>query len=197
LFPFLSLGYVGIFIFSFALNMLPFMSPSNILVAGVAAVAFPHANVLLIGFLVALASSIAKLIHYYAAFFAGNFLDDARKARLQTYSERIGDVGSMLLFVAAISSIPDDPIVIPLGLTRYNPVKFFVVFFVGKILVTTLGAYLGSQTSLALTDMIGSPVVIGGSIVLTIVVTYLLVKYDLGALVMKLWRRLAGQRSAI
>ena len=78
MFPFLSLGYVGIFIFSFALNMLPFMSPSNILVAGVAAVAFPRGNVLLIGFLVAFASSLAKLIHYYAAFFAGNFLDDTR-----------------------------------------------------------------------------------------------------------------------
>jgi uncharacterized membrane protein YdjX (TVP38/TMEM64 family) len=193
LLPFLGLGYVGIFIFSFTLNLLPFMSPSNILVAGVAAVAFPHASVLLIGFLVALASSIAKLIHYYAAFFAGNFLDDARKARLQAYSRRVGDVGSMLLFVAAISSIPDDPIIIPLGLTRFNPVKFFVVFFSGKILVTMLGAYFGSQTSLALTDLIGSPAVIGGSIVLTIVVTYLLVKYDLGALVMKLWRRIAGQ----
>ena len=192
MFPFLSLGYIGIFLFSLALNMLPFMSPSNILVAGVAAVTFPQANVLLIGFLVALASSIAKLIHYYAAFFAGNFLDDARKARLQVYSQRIGNVGSMLLFVAAISSIPDDPIVIPLGLTRFNPVKFFAVFFVGKILVTTLGAFLGSQTSLALTDLIGSPAVIVGSIVLTIVVTYLLVKYDLGALVMKFWRRLAG-----
>ena len=173
------------------------MSPSNILVAGVAAVAFPYTNVLWIGFLVAFASSVAKLIHYYAAFFAGTFLNDARKARLQAYSRRIGDVGAMLLFVAAITSIPDDPIVIPLGLTRFNPVKFFTVFFMGKILVTTLGAYLGAQTSLALTDLIGSPAVIGGSVVVTIIVTYLLVKYDLGALVMKLWRRFAKQPGSV
>jgi len=77
-------------------------------------------------------------------------------------------------------------------LTRFNPVKFFVIFFIGKIIITTLGAYLGSQTSFVLTDMFGSPVMVGGSIVMTIVITFLLVKYDLGALVMKFWRRIAG-----
>lgn len=185
----LSLGYVGVFLLSFALNMLPFMSPSNIVLAGALALSLPWANPFLIGLLVALASSSAKLIHFYTAFFIGKTLSPERKAKLEKYSGKTGKIGSVLLFIAAASPIPDEPIVIPLGLLKYSPVKFFAIFLSGKMIITVSGAYLGSHISLTLTDLVGNPFMVIISLVSTIVVAYVLMKVNLEKAVARLLKR--------
>lgn len=174
----LGLGYLGVFLLSFILNMLPFMSPSNLLLSGAVGVALPWMNPLLIGFLIALASSLAKLIHFYSVFFAGRALRIS-DSRLEGYRRRVGRIGPLLLFLAAASPIPDEPVVISLGLLRYSSARFFLFFFSGKILITTLGASAGSRVSLSLGNFLGSPIMVASSVILTVAATYLLVKIDL------------------
>ncbi len=175
----LSLGYVGVFLLSFALNMIPFMGPSNIVIAGAIAFALPWANPLLIGLLVASASSSAKLIHFYTAFFIGKSLSSERRGKLEKYSGKSTKIKPFLLFIAAVSPIPDEPIVIPLGLLKYNPLKFFVIFLVGKMIIAVPGAYFGSRISLTFSTLINNPLLIVVSAVLTIIITYVLIKIDL------------------
>jgi len=79
----LSLGYFGVFIFSLVLNLVPFLSPSNLLISGAVGSFFPSFNPLLAGLLIALGASIAKTVHFGASFFAGRFLG-SNKRRLTT-----------------------------------------------------------------------------------------------------------------
>ncbi|MEM2921998.1 MAG: VTT domain-containing protein [Candidatus Bathyarchaeia archaeon] len=184
MFDLLSFGYIGLFLLSFAFNMLPFMGPSNALLAGALAASLPWANPLLTGVLVALSASLAKLIHFLAAFFLRGALSSERKEKLDQYIGRRGNVGSLLLFIAAVTSIPDEPVVIPLGLVKYSPAKFFVIYLLGKILIAIPGAYIGSK--IPLSDLVGSPIAAVLSICATIVVTYILMKIDLKKLIGKI-----------
>lgn len=190
----LSFGYVGLFLLSFALNMLPFMSPSNIVLAGALAVSLPWANPLITGLLVALAASSAKFIHFYTAFFVGKVLSPERKEKLERYRGRTRKVGPLLLFAAAASPIPDEPIVIPLGLIKYNPLKFFAIYLSGKMVITIPGAYIGSKISLTLPNLISNPLIIITSITSTIAITYVLMKIDLEKIVERLIKRVKQQK---
>jgi uncharacterized membrane protein YdjX (TVP38/TMEM64 family) len=95
----------------------------------------------------------------------------------------------LLLFAAAATPIPDEPIVIPMGLMKYSPTKFFTAFFLGKLSITVLGAFLGSWTKSAFSEWLSTDVMIVLSVVLTIVVAVILLKVDVGKLMEKIFRR--------
>lgn len=180
MFDLLALGYAGVFLLSLAINLIPFAGPSNLIIAGVAAMNVPSANFVIIGLMVALGASLAKLLHFYAAFFTGRMLKDSQRQKLNGYAKKVGRIGPLLLFLAAATFVPDDPVVIPLGLMRYNPFKFFAVFFVGKAAITILGAYLGLYTRVSLGDFFDNVTLVVLSMALTVIATVILVKVDLG-----------------
>lgn len=173
----LQFGYLGIFLVSLALNLLPFTSPSNLILAGSIGVAFPQISPIVIGFFVAFAASLAKLTHFYTAFFVKRTLRPT-SVLLTNYQKKSDKMKAIILFLAAISPVPDEPVVIPLGLMEYNPIKFFTIFFSGKIIITIMGAFIGSTVSLTLENVIGNPILITLSIIFTIIVTYVFMKVD-------------------
>jgi len=180
-------GYLGVFAISLAVNLLPFTSPSNLILAGAIALLFPVMNPLFVGLAVALAASIAKTAHYYVAAYLG--VKAGNKAeKLKLYGRSLGRWGALAAFVAAASPIPDDPIVIPLGMTRYSPVKFFVAYFAGKILVSAGGAYLGRQSALSLQTILPSNEYIIVTVVASVLIASILVKADLTKWVSRLKR---------
>ncbi|UCH37834.1 MAG: VTT domain-containing protein [Candidatus Bathyarchaeota archaeon] len=189
----LQFGYLGIFLVSLALNLLPFTSPSNLILAGTIGVAFPQISPIVTGFLVAFAASIAKLVHFYIAFFVKKTLRPSSEL-LANYQKKSDKIKAIILFLAAISPVPDEPVVIPLGLMEYNPIKFFIVFFSGKIIITTTGAFIGSTVSLTLENVIGNPMLIILSIVFTIIVTYVFMKVDVNEYAQRVRGKVRGRK---
>jgi len=179
-FDLLTLGYMGVFLLSLAVNMIPFAGPSNLLLAGVAAMNVSSANFVAIGILVALGASTAKLIHFYVAFFTSRILKEGQRQKLNGYARKAGRIGPILLFLAAATSVPDDPVVIPLGLMKYSPLRFFAVFFIGKATITILGAYLGLYARDRLVDVTDNLTLTVLSIAVTVIATVVLVNVDLG-----------------
>ena len=147
--------------------------------SGAMALSLPGSNPVLVGLLVAFASSSAKIIHYFTISFLGKTLSPKRKLQLEKYTRRLGKFGSLVLFITAASPIPDEPLVISLVLLQYNPTKFFLIFLSGKMIITIPGAYFGSQLSLTLSNLISTPLLVIIAIALTGIVSYLLVKADL------------------
>lgn len=176
----LNLGYLGVFVFSLALNLVPFLSPSNIIISGAVGSLFPSFNPFLVGFLVALGASIAKTVHFAASFFAGSYLKSRWHAKIGDYRHKSAyyRLGMIAAFAAAVSPIPDDPIVIPLGLMRYSPVKFFIAYFLGKMIVTVTGAYFGQAFSIALEEHLGQTATIVVSAILTVLIAIVLIKKE-------------------
>jgi membrane protein DedA with SNARE-associated domain len=182
---------------AFGFGLIPFAGPSTLLIASNAAVilgAIDAPTLVFVGFLVALGSSLAKSVHYIVTFCISSRLSKQRQQRLNADAKLVNRWAFLLLFAAASTPIPDDPIVIPLGLTKYNPFKFFAAYFLGKIVITVSGAFLGYWTGQQFSEWMSPEVTIALSIVLTIVVTVVLLKVDLGKIMEKISWKPRGEK---
>jgi uncharacterized membrane protein YdjX (TVP38/TMEM64 family) len=142
-----------------------------------------------IGLLVAIGSATAKFIHYMVTFFIGKHIKEDSKKRLGTFAPKLQRWGFIALFIAAATPIPDEPLIVPFGLSRYSPSKFLLAFFTGKLSITIAGAYFGKFGGNLLSSIVSQEAMIAISIVLTIVATLVLLKVDVVALLQRTIRR--------
>lgn len=185
---------LGILSTSFVLNLIPFTGPSNLLIAADAAL-LANVDPWIIGFLVAFGSASAKLVHYTVTFFIGSLVNKERR-RLSSNFKKVGRWAFITLYVAAATPIPDEPVVIPLGLLKYSPIKFYIAYFLGKLSITMLGAYMGKTAENLLAPTINKQTMTAISIILTIVITIILLKFDISKILQKIKRKKADTQYA-
>ena len=174
-------GYLGLFIVCLAINLIPFISPSNMVLAAVAYLfMFPGERLLSeaiiiaaqIGIVVALAATISKVILYYAMRGSRIVLSESMLAKIDLERERVEKWGAIALLLSAGSPVPDDPIVIYCGLTQYSVPKFCASYYIGKVAVTIPGALIASAVS----SLFGSMPSVLGSIALTAIILGIIFK---------------------
>ncbi|MHA2310296.1 MAG: VTT domain-containing protein [Candidatus Thorarchaeota archaeon] len=174
-------GYLGLFVVCLAINLIPFISPSNMVLAAVAYLfMFPGEQSLVvaislatqIGIVVALAATISKVILYYVMRGSRIVLSENMLAKIDVERERVQKWGALALLISAGSPVPDDPIVIYCGLTEYSVPKFFASYSIGKVAVTIPGALIASAVS----SLFGSLPSVIGSIALTAIILGIIFK---------------------
>ncbi len=178
----ISQGYVGLFIICFAINMIPFLSPSNMVLSGAAVLTFSImgpvglTEAVLIGIVVAITATLAKLIHFYVVRGSRVILSEERLNSLDSEKQRVEKWGALALFIAAASPVPDDPLIVYVGLTKYSTLKFLISYFTGKVAVTIAGAII-ALFGLALGGgFFESMPIVVASIALTAIITGILFK---------------------
>jgi len=181
--------FLGVIASSFVLNLIPFAGPSNLLIAFNAAMLL-DANPLVVGLSVAIGSSGAKLIHYVITFFLGGAMKENHRRNLEDTSRRLG-WKALAVFLVAATPLPDEPVVIPLGFIKYSPTRFLLAYFSGKLLITSLGAYLGRLGNSLLSPIVNQELLTALSIALTLVVTVVVLKVDIGKMIAELRERLS------
>ncbi len=190
-------AYVLLFVFAFALNLIPFAGPSNLLIASSATIGLVNPGLtalLFIGLIIATAAALAKGIHYMITFFVSGHLSEKRQARLDADGAKVKRWAFPLLFIAAASPIPDEPVVIPLGLMKYSPTKFFSAYFLGKIAITIPGAILGNFAGDIFSAYLSPVAMVILSIVLTVIITIILLKVDVNKLAEKYLKKRHPQK---
>jgi len=135
-------GHLGLFLAALLLNLAP-VAPSNMVVAGMASFLLPWIDWISIGFIVAVAATTSKSIHYWLVRSSRIMLSEERLRQLDAEKQRVEKWGAFALFLAAASPMPDDPVIVYVGFTEYSALKFVVSYFSGKVLVTLAGAYIG------------------------------------------------------
>lgn len=165
-------GYLGLLIICFIINMIPFLSPSNMVLAGAAMLLVPEFDPILVGVIVAISATSAKLIHFFVVRSSRMVLSEERLQSLDSEKQRVEKWGAFAVFIAAASPVPDDPLIVYVGLTKYNTVKFTISYFIGKVAVTILGALIGYSVGGFFESM---PIVLA-SIALTALITGFLFK---------------------
>ena len=189
----LPIELLDVLLVSFGINMIPFASPSNLLVASSAAV-LVDSDPLSIGTVVALGATSAKLIHYTISFFVGKHVGEKRRKRLEAAAAKTRRWTALAVFIAAVTPIPDDPVVIPLGLMKYNPARFAVFYFAGKTLVTVIGAFFGGFGEQLLSGYVSQMVLAIISIAMTITITVVLLKIDLLQMAERMLKKLGWKQ---
>ena len=188
----IGLEFLITFLVAFGLNLIPFFGPSNLLIASTAAIGLVNADfsaLILLAFLIALAAALAKGIHYMLTFFVSGHLSERNRKKLDAEASKVKRWAFLLLYIAAATPIPDEPIVIPLGLLKYSPVKFFTSYFLGKITITVAGVFLGSWVEANFSGLLNPLEMVAISIALTIIITVIMFKVDVGKIVDKMLKK--------
>ena len=192
-----TIEFIITFLVAFGLNLIPFFGPSNLLIASTAAIGMVNADVtalLTIALLIALAAALAKGIHYMITFFVSGHLNEKNRARLDVEAKKVKRWAFLLLYLAAATPIPDEPVVIPLGLMKYSPAKFFLSYFLGKITITIAGAFLGGWVEANFSGLLSPLEMVIISIALTILITVIMLKVDVGKQADKIIKRVKRQQ---
>ena len=194
------IDFAIIFVTAFGFNLIPFAGPSNLLIASTAAISLGNADastLILVGIVIALGAASAKGIHYMVTFFVSGHLSQKNQARLGADAAKVRRWAMPLLFLVAATPLPDEPVVIPLGLMKYSPAKFFAAYLLGKLTIAIAGAFIGKEASNLFAGWLSPEIMIAISIILTVVITIILLKVDLGKLAQKYITKKPAQKSEI
>jgi len=130
-----EVGYVGLMLVSFFGSLIPFVPfPAFILLATMSATDQFDLNIIAITS--AVASAAAKQIIFTLSYGGRKIITEQTRKRIKPFERLVKRYGAGAAFVAAATPIPDDFIYVPLGLAKYNPLRFFISTVVGKIVLS-------------------------------------------------------------
>lgn len=130
-----EVGYLGLVLVSFFGSLIPFVPfPSFILLATMSTTNEFDLNIIAITS--AVASTAAKQIIFYLSYGGRKIINEQTRKRIKPFERLVKRYGAGAAFVAAATPIPDDLIYVPLGLAKYNPLRFFISTVAGKIVLS-------------------------------------------------------------
>lgn len=173
-----SYGYFGMFLVGAIGNMIPFLPvPFLIPVFLVSGVTDP----LPLGIAVGLGATMGKCVSYAVGRGGAAFLGEKKKEELKCFSRALGRYGDLAIFIFSAFPLPDDVIVIPFGIARYNFKRFFVMLLAGKLFLGLLVSYAGHYSFEIAIKFLGGENLLAGaltSIVLVVLLTVLILKIN-------------------
>lgn len=142
IFPFANeIGYLGLALVSFFGSLIPFVPlPSFVLLATMSG--GEKFNIHYLALLVAITSTVAKQIIFLASYEGRRIITEKTRKRMKPFERLVKRYGAAAAFVAAATPIPDDLIYVPLGLAKYNPLRFFIATLTGKLVLSYVIALL-------------------------------------------------------
>jgi len=131
-----ELGYFGLSLISFFGSLIPFVPiPSFLFLATMAALG-DQFNIHILALLSAVTATAAKQIIFYLSYTGRRILKEETRKRMKPFERLVKRYGGAAAFIAAATPIPDDLVYIPLGLAKYNPKRFFLATFSGKLVLS-------------------------------------------------------------
>jgi len=139
----LQFSYLGVFLISLVGAMsiiIPIPYTFVILTLGMKGVMDP----LLLTFAGGLGSSIGELSGYLLGYYGRAMISEKRQRKINFIVRILENrYGPLVIFLFALTPLPDDLLFIPLGVLRYKFVKAFIPCFFGKLLMCAILAYGG------------------------------------------------------
>lgn len=136
LFPFTpEVGYFGLSIISFFGSLIPFVPLPSFLLLATMAVGETF-DIHALAFISAITSTVAKQIIFSASYSGRRIIKEETRKRMKPFERLVKRYGAAAAFAAAATPIPDDIVYIPLGLAKYNPKRFFLATFAGKVVLS-------------------------------------------------------------
>lgn len=170
-------GYLGAFLISTFGNFTVFFPvPFVITIYAFGATLDP----LLLGLVCGLGSTVGEFSAYLIGMGGRRVLDERYGKQLETAKKLVQKYGVSIIFLFALLPLPDDLILIPLGMLRFDLWKAMGAMFVGKFLMCTVVAYAGRYSYSFIMDIFASSGWLGGvlSTVLLVLVIYAMLKID-------------------
>jgi len=139
----LTFGYLGVFLISLVGAMsivFPIPYTFVILTLGMRGVLDP----LLLTVASGVGSAVGEFSGYLLGYYGRALVSEKRQRKIDFILRIIEDrYGPVVIFVFALTPLPDDLLFIPLGILRYKFVKAFIPSFLGKLTMSAILVYGG------------------------------------------------------
>jgi len=152
LFPFSpEVGYLGLGLVNFFGSLIPFIPLPGFLLLATMSVG-DEFNLHVLVLVSALTATVAKQIIFYVSFQGRRIMNEKTRKRMRPFERLVKRYGAAAAFFAAATPIPDDLIYVPLGLSKYNPKRFFIATLTGKIVLSYCIVLISHSLGLSLIE---------------------------------------------
>jgi membrane protein DedA with SNARE-associated domain len=177
----LQYGYVGIFLISLlgaASVLVPIPSTVVIFILSSQPAFDP--------FLIAVFASTGAAVGEFSGYFIGlggrKVIGEKYKKKMDILTKLFQRFGPIVIFVFALTPLPDDLIFIPLGVMRYRPLHAFIPTLLGKFVSNLIVAYAGRFLIYSIRDFFGAEgegisLLIGTVLAVVLLVTVLVIMF--------------------
>jgi membrane protein DedA with SNARE-associated domain len=111
---------------------------------------------LLLGLFAGLGATLGEFSGYLIGFGGRKVIGEKYKKKMDILMRLFKRFGPVVIFVFALTPLPDDLLFIPLGVMRYSVVAAFIPAFIGKFLSNLIIAYAGRLTLQIIGDVFGA-----------------------------------------
>jgi membrane protein YqaA with SNARE-associated domain len=147
-------GYLGIFLISLlgaASIFVPIPSSAIIFIMGGSSTLEP--------LWIAVAAGLGAVLGEFSGYLVGmsgrRIISDKYKRKMEILTKLFKRYGSIIIFLFALTPLPDDLLFIPLGVMRFGIVRTFLPALLGKFLSNLLIAYAGQFSIQIIRDIFG------------------------------------------
>jgi len=122
-----------------------------------------------------LGSSVGEFSAYVVGLGGRKAIGERYKKKMDVLARLLKRWGMIVVFVFALTPLPDDLIFIPLGVMRYNVSRIFVAALLGKFAMNLIVAYAGRYSFQAIGSIFGLDSTLASAVIGAVVAAALLV----------------------
>lgn len=179
-------GVPGVFIASLIGSVVPFLPvPYLFVVVLLSETVEPW----LLGIAAGIGGSIGKITSYLLGRSGYRLLKQESRRKMDTLRGIIGKYGDLGVFIFALTPLPDDVYLIPVGMMRFNFWRFLLANTLGKIILSLIVAYLGRTyfhiTRLFLGEASGVSIIVAIAAMTLLTVILLRVDWELAIKILR------------
>jgi len=170
-------GYLGAFVVCIIGNVSVFIPiPFALIVYAFGATLNP----LLLGLVCGLGSTIGEMVSYVLGWGGRKVIESRYGSRLDAVEKLIERYGALSVFLFALLPLPDDLLLIPLGMMKYDVRKTFIAMLLGKTIMCLSLAYAGAFSFNYLKDVFAGGGMFSGviSVILLVAIIVAMLKID-------------------
>jgi len=138
----IQFGYLGVFFISFIGTMSIIVPiPYTLVILWLSMSG--SMNPLLLTIAGGIGSGIGEFSGYALGYYGRTMISKKRQRKMNYMVKVLNRYGSIVIFLFALTPLPDDLLFVPLGILRYSFIKAFIPCFVGKLLMCGILAFGG------------------------------------------------------
>ncbi len=169
-------GYPGVFAISALGSLIPFVPVPYLVVVVLLS---GSKDPLLLGLAAGAGGALGKLTSYFLGRFGYLVATSGAKRNLDALHNVLSRYGALGVFIFAVTPLPDDVYVIPMGIIRLPFWRFFLANLAGKIVLSVGVAYLGRAYLSSLQFLMGDSITVTLiAVAVTVILSLLMMRAD-------------------